>query len=364
MLKVKLMLDSGAFSAWTRGEKIDLEEYMKFIRDNADLVETYINLDVIPGQRGVRPTVGEVDWAAAASLDNYKAMRAAGLHPIPVFHFGEAFIWLERLMETGADYICLGGTVGRRFSDKRDFFDKSFTILTNGRGEPLVKVHGLGVSEGRFVSRYPWQSVDSTSWAIAPIYGMILVPGVAENKFSSQIYVANGRLSPQADARRFERLPAGVQEHILRFVAEQNLTMTDLRNDVYARTITFISTLLLMRPAGRFTGRGGSFLVGSKHVSGAPVNTDFRMIFASNLSHRQGWLLVRCGADNRLLSYADLKRSGGALREYVEQGVVGALKTWPDSTDRAKVNWRSMSYHEDRRRRLVARIGESEDAEV
>lgn len=354
------MLDSGAYSAWSRGAKIDLGEYIEFIRENAKLLDTYVNLDVIPGKRGVRPTLREVDWAAAASLENYQTMRAAGLAPIPVFHFGEPFKWLERLLESGTDYISLGGTVGLRTSDKRGFLDRCFTALTNAQGEPVVKVHGLGVSEGQFVTRYPWQSVDSTSWAIAPIYGMILVPGLTKGKFSAQIYVADGHLNSDKNGRRFEMLPESAQEHVLKFVGgECGLTMTDLRNDVYARTVTFIKTLQLMQPAERFTARGGNFLMRRPPPQSRAAVRDFRMIFATNLSHRQGWLLVRCGAHDRLLSYADLKRNSATLREYVDKGV----ERWPDPGDRAKVDWKSMNYHDDRRRRLVTRaISEGEDA--
>lgn len=361
---VKVMLDSGAFSAWTRGVEIELARYIAFIKENAALLDSYINLDSIPGERGRRPTVKEVDRAAAESLENYRAMRAAGLRPIPVFHFGESFVWLERLLEAGADYICLGGTVGTRTAPKRQFFDECFSILTNGRGEPIVRVHGLGVSEGKFVTRYPWYSVDSTSWAIAPIYGMILVPGLEKSRFSAQIYVADGKLDKRANSRRLEMLPPAAQDHVLKFAESCGVDIFDLRNDVYARTMTFIRTLQLMRPPARFAVRRGNFARGIvEGKSGRGVrNTDFRMVFATNLSHRQGWLLHRCGAVNRLLSYADLSRASANLQEYVEQGYVGSLKRWPDPDERAKVDWGSMTYHEDRRRRLVRRFeGAPED---
>src|SRR5690606_11430218 len=107
---MKIMLDSGAFSAWTRGEILKLDDYITFIKRYEGRLNSYINLDVIPGTRGTVPTVKEVEYAAAASLDNYKSMVAAGLRPIPVFHYGENLRWLDRLLEAGADYICLGGT--------------------------------------------------------------------------------------------------------------------------------------------------------------------------------------------------------------------------------------------------------------
>ena len=43
-----ILLDSGAFSAWNRGERIDLSAYIDFVKANKGLNFRYINLDVIP----------------------------------------------------------------------------------------------------------------------------------------------------------------------------------------------------------------------------------------------------------------------------------------------------------------------------
>ena len=45
--KVDLFLDSGAFSAETQGAKIDIQEYIDFIKEHQDVIEVYANLDVI-----------------------------------------------------------------------------------------------------------------------------------------------------------------------------------------------------------------------------------------------------------------------------------------------------------------------------
>lgn len=174
--KIKLMLDSGAFSAWKRGLSIDIDEYIAYIKHNEHLLHTYVNLDVIPGSPGKPITQAEVDAAAKASHRNLVHMRKAGLRPIPVFHYGESFDWLHRLLDEGEDYIGLGGTGNASRPEQVDFFDRAFTVMTDRAGNPLVKTHGFGVASFPMLKRYPWYTCDATSWVMTAAMGSLYVP--------------------------------------------------------------------------------------------------------------------------------------------------------------------------------------------
>ena len=174
--EVRLMLDSGAFTAWSKGTAINLDEYIKYIKANISDIDTYFNLDVIPGKPGVSRTQKSVDEAAAQSYSNLKAMRKAGLSPIPVFHQGESFYWLDKLLDDGYKYIALGGLGGQSETDSLNWLDHSWTRLTTNDGKPIIKVHGLGVASFSLLKRYPWFSCDATSWALTAAYGSIFVP--------------------------------------------------------------------------------------------------------------------------------------------------------------------------------------------
>lgn len=180
--QVRLMLDSGAFTAWTKGEEINLKEYIQYIKTNSELIDTYFNLDVIPGKPNQPRTEKIVEEAAEASYKNLKRMVKAGLNPIPVFHQGEKFKWLERMVEDGHDYISLGGLGGQSEPESRMWLDKAWTRLTDTKGRPIrvngkkLKVHGLGVSSFNLLKRYPWYTADATSWALTAAYGNIYVP--------------------------------------------------------------------------------------------------------------------------------------------------------------------------------------------
>ena len=158
--KIDLFLDSGAFSAKTQGVSIDIYEYIKFIKEHEDVINIYANLDVI----------GD----AKATWQNQKIMEEAGLNPIPCFHFGEDFRWLEKYARN-YEYIAIGGMVNT--PGLVEFLDTCWNkYLTDEKGMPVCKVHGFGLTSLPLMMRYPWYSVDSTSWVVTGRLGGIYMP--------------------------------------------------------------------------------------------------------------------------------------------------------------------------------------------
>lgn len=161
--KVDLFLDSGAFSAFTQGVTIDIQEYIAFIKEHESLLTVYANLDVIGDP--------------AATWKNQQIMEAAGLHPIPCFHYGEDVKWLQRMLRRGYEYIALGGMVPISTADLIPWLDRVFAEHICGADNmPSVKVHGFGLTSLRLMMRYPWYSVDSTSWVVTGRMGGVYVP--------------------------------------------------------------------------------------------------------------------------------------------------------------------------------------------
>ena len=161
--KVELFLDSGAFSAETQGAKINIQEYIDFIKEHEDVIEVYANLDVIGDP---------VD-----TWKNQKVMERAGLSPLPTFHYGTDLKWLKRYLSAGYDYIALGGMVPISTPNLQLWLDDLFpNHLCDEAGMPVVKVHGFGLTSLRLMLRYPWWSVDSTSWVMTGRMGSIYVP--------------------------------------------------------------------------------------------------------------------------------------------------------------------------------------------
>lgn len=219
---VRLFLDSGAFSARQQGIHIDLDKYIDFIKQNEPYLEVYANLDVIED--------------AAATLENQKKMEAAGLHPLPCFHVTEPFSYLDYYIEN-YDYIALGGvaTVGAGAA-LFNWLDQCFSRICDEKGMPKVKVHGFAVTSMRAMQRYPWYSVDSTTWLLTSRMGAILVPHklpggnwdymeTLPGKATRKISVSTLSPSAKMPDQHFSTISKQWQAEVLQWLDEHGLQM-------------------------------------------------------------------------------------------------------------------------------------------
>lgn len=177
--KIYLMLDSGAYSAWNKGSRIDLTSYIKFAKENQDAFDVIVNLDVIPGKPGQRYMDEDRERAAQQGWQNYMAMLESGIPPeklMHVFHQGEDTIWLSKLLATFPNFVGISPDNAVSTPVRQSWLDGLMPFLCDHEGCPRFKFHGFGVTSVHLIVRYPWWSVDSTSWMAYGKYGMILLP--------------------------------------------------------------------------------------------------------------------------------------------------------------------------------------------
>jgi hypothetical protein len=134
-------LDSGAYSAFTQHIDIDINDYIAFIKDNN--VKNYSVLDVIGSPERTK--------------ENQEYMENQDLKPIPCFHYGESFEYLDYYVSK-YDYVALGGMVPIPTNELAMWLDSIFSKYPNH------KFHGFGMTTFSLMDRYPWYSVDSTSY--------------------------------------------------------------------------------------------------------------------------------------------------------------------------------------------------------
>lgn len=107
-----------------------------------------------------------------------------GMGPVPVVHYGTDLKWLRRYVKNGYGFIALGGLVGK-LKKAGAWLDDCFDFICNTPGRtPQVRVHGFGVTDYRFMLRYPWWSVDSSSWVMIGAYGGVLMPRTKNGAFT------------------------------------------------------------------------------------------------------------------------------------------------------------------------------------
>lgn len=172
----RFFLDSGAYSAWSRGAEIDLDEYIEFIKANIERIDVYANLDCLAGKPGEHSTPAMKEEGAARSWENFLYMVNQGLSPLPVYHIGEDRKWLDKMLDFGCDYVGLGGLVGVPSAQRREWLDGVFDYICDERGYPKIKTHGFGMTSIPLIFRYPWYSVDSTSWIKTTASGAVYLP--------------------------------------------------------------------------------------------------------------------------------------------------------------------------------------------
>lgn len=159
---IDVFLDSGAFSADSQKAPINVWDYMAYINENFEYISTYVVLDVIGN--------AEETWK------NQALMESEGLNPLPVYHVEDPIECLYKCLEY--DYFALGGMAGGIGHAARiAFLDKCFEIICDSKGNlPRSRIHGFGIMSPDLIVRYPFFSVDSSSWVAYTQYGMILIP--------------------------------------------------------------------------------------------------------------------------------------------------------------------------------------------
>ena len=186
--KIDLFLDSGAHSLYTKqviNKKHSagynffesdefwkyIDDYALFIKENLNILSVYVNVDVI-----FNP---ELTWKVQQYLENQH-----GLSPLPVVHHGTDLKWLKKYMDKH-DYIGLGG-LGQEVTKQMYFAwaDQAFSLLCDfPDGLPRWKIHGFAMTSLPLLLRYPWYSVDSTSWVITGRMGGVYVPKFRQGKY-------------------------------------------------------------------------------------------------------------------------------------------------------------------------------------
>ena len=181
-----LFLDSGAFTAFTMKKIIEPVDYAQFVHENCHKFTTISSLDDIGNAQG--------------SYDKLKELEKLGVKVQPVYHAREDEKWLLKYIDEGYDYIFIGGmvpeTTGWLMNWLDDLFDR---ILCNLDGTARVKLHGFGLTDQQLMFRYPWHSVDSTSWLFTGSFGncVFMTPwGLKKIVFSTDSPAAKNENAP------------------------------------------------------------------------------------------------------------------------------------------------------------------------
>lgn len=200
--------DSGAFSVWNRGLKIDLDDYIRFCNQYPHC-DVFVNLDIIPGRPNDPKSLTTENMKAAAmgGWRNYQTMlRTLPFEKVvPVFHMGDDFKWLERYMDFGTPYIGISPANDRTTDQKMAWLQEVKKYIVDSTGKLLIKTHGFAVTSFRLMKTGVFHSVDSASWVRQSAYGTIYIPHLRHDEFiysESPFLLSVSPKSPSRDERQ------------------------------------------------------------------------------------------------------------------------------------------------------------------
>ncbi len=185
-----LFIDSGAYTAYTKGKEVDVDDYINFINEIGDYGTVFAQVDKIPQVIGRQPTEEELAAAPGQSWDNYlymisKVDKKYRDKIMPVFHFEEDTKWLHNMLnytfeDTGEHikYIGLAVSTVDTAAIRFAWLQMCFDIIKNSPN-PDVMTHVFGCTALDVLEKFPVTSADSTTWVQAAAYGNVLLDNKA-----------------------------------------------------------------------------------------------------------------------------------------------------------------------------------------
>lgn len=241
-----IFVDSGAFTAYTKGVKIDIDDYIEFINRTGDYIEVFAELDDVPDPANMDFDKAETSWKNYLyMIDHVKPEYRDKI--IPVFHYGEDFKWLRNMLEykhpdgKHIDYIGLAisleGTTKVRIS-----WANECRRIINESSNPNVKTHAFGVGVKSVLDHIDVTSTDATSWVKRAAFGMI---GVNDRS----IYVSDVHRE-KCDGKHLAFESKALQEDVIKIIESRGFTLEELETNPYQRakfnildTIDWVSKL-------------------------------------------------------------------------------------------------------------------------
>lgn len=193
-----LFIDSGAYSVYTgKKESIDVDEYIDYVDSIDEYIYAVAQVDTLPGKFGVPKNPDDYIESADKSWRNYLYMRKKMKSPeklIPVFHYGEPFSSLKRMLDYRDDTVDehskkSSDILGYYYTDrvnicglspandshqsiKNIYLQECYDYIANS-SYPDIKTHLFGMTSLDALSKFPYYSADSVSHRLRAAYNRV-----------------------------------------------------------------------------------------------------------------------------------------------------------------------------------------------
>lgn len=156
------LLDSGAFTYRQKAKTMSLQSFDSYVDKYIEFINTYnvkhffeMDIDNIVGLEKVEEYRARIE-------------RRTGKQSIPVWHSNRGWQYFVDMCKEYS-YVSIGG-IAKNPNGKK--LEKIFPYFIEHAHKNCVEMHGLGYTDIKNLKKYPFDSVDSTSWSSGSRYGI------------------------------------------------------------------------------------------------------------------------------------------------------------------------------------------------
>lgn len=228
----ELMYDSGAFTAWSQGKEVVLDDLIRIYDTMLEKYEPHsehtwlISLDKIPGRRGETATPEQIEEAVRVSDANFEILQKRyGERVLPVFHQNESD---DRLHEVAAmaPYICISPRNDLHEGSRRRWSQEVHDKI------PGKFTHGLAATGYAMMTQVPWGSVDSATWVLLAANGTVF----RDEKLRA-IKISDQAGTLKDHDQHYRNMAPRFQKEFEEFVERRGFTIEGLETEFYDRMI-------------------------------------------------------------------------------------------------------------------------------
>ncbi len=194
--EVDFWLDSGAFSAWTKGKVYKVEEYYDFIMGLLPQLKVFrrvfaISLDKIPGRMNEPVTPDHIKKAIDTTIKNTQWLTAKGLNVVPIHHQGEPLWVMEEYLKM-AEYVGISPANDSAQEKRLKYVQSLWQLFKNSAGK-IKPSHNFGNVAPAQLKSFPFYSADASTWQATTIFGTELQVRLAGKNSSRKTQLASYR---------------------------------------------------------------------------------------------------------------------------------------------------------------------------
>lgn len=228
----ELMYDSGAFTAWSKGKEVVLDDLIAVYDSMLEKYEHHakavwlISLDKIPGSKGNTASAAEIDEAVRVSDKNFAILeKRYGERVLPVFHQNESDARLHEVAAM-APYICVSPRNDLHEGSRRKWSQEVHSKI------PGKDTHGLAATGYAMMTQVPWGSVDSATWVLLAANGAVF-----RDSQLRTLHISDQAGSIKDANQHYRTMPEVYRKQFEAFAEERGFTIDALETNFYDRMI-------------------------------------------------------------------------------------------------------------------------------